>query len=131
MRTSGIDYHTGSVYNDKQKGGDGMVNDTTPAKGEIRIDGDKLKLVAKREGMTLGVLADAMGMHYNGIGRIVATGVTTLKTLEQLCNVLNCNPLDLIVWDGFAPLDPKLDALAGLYSRLGIPRLGGEVVPAL
>jgi DNA-binding Xre family transcriptional regulator len=98
-----------------------MVEDTTPAKGEIRIDGDKLKLVAKREGMTLGVLADAVGMHYNGIGRIVATGVTTLKTLEEICNVLRCNPLDLIVWHGFEPVDPKLEALAEHFSRLGIP----------
>ena len=97
------------------------------AKGEIRIDGDKLKAVARLQGMTLGTLTEAMGMHYNGVLRIVSTGSTNLGTLEQLCNVLNCSPLDLLVWDG-SP-NPKSDALASLLYRLGCLRApDGEIV---
>ncbi len=96
------------------------------AKGEIRIDGDKLKAAARLQGMTLGTLAEAMGMHYNGVLRIVSTGSTNLGTLEQLCNVLNCNPLDLLIWDGYP--NPKSDALASLLYHLGYLRVpNGEV----
>ena len=91
------------------------------AKGEIRIDGDKLKAAARLQGMTLGTLAEAMGMHYNGVLRIVSTGSTNLGTLEQLCNVLNCNPLDLLIWDGYP--NPKSDALASLLDHLGYLRV--------
>lgn len=89
-------------------------------KGELRIDGDKLRVIAKREGMTLTTLAGAMGMHYNSMLRIAKEGTTSLNTLEELCNVLNCNPLDLLVWDHFAPIDPNSAALAAVLSRLGI-----------
>lgn len=89
-------------------------------KGELRIDGDKLRVIAKRQGMTLTTLAGAMGMHYNSILRIVNEGTTSLSTLEELCNVLSCNPLDLLVWDHFAPIDPNSAALVAVLSRLGI-----------
>lgn len=95
-------------------------NQASQARGEIRIDGDKLKLAAKRQNMTLRTLAEAMGMHYNGVLRIVSTGSTNLGTLEELCNVLNCNPLDLLVWEGYPKVDPNSGALADLFSRLGI-----------
>lgn len=88
-----------------------MTNGKEPqAKGEIRIDGDKLKAAARLQGMTLTTLAGAMGMHYNGVLRIVTTGSTNLGTLGALCNVLNCSPLDLLVWDGYPT--PKSDAPA-------------------
>lgn len=89
-------------------------------KGEIRIDGDKFKAIAKRQGMTLQMVSDAMGMHYNSILRIVKEESTSLNTLEELCNVLSCNPLDLLVWDNFAPVDPNSDALATVLSRAGL-----------
>ena len=89
-----------------------MTENKPQERGEIRIDGDKLKLVVKRQGMTLNVLAEAMGMHYNGVLRIVNTGSTNLGTFETMCNVLNCNPLDLLVWDGFPDYDPNSDAPA-------------------
>lgn len=89
-------------------------------KGELRIDGDKLKAIAKRQGLNLTTLAAAMGMHYNSILRIASEGTTSLNTLEELCNVLACNPLDLLVWDHFAPIDPNSAALAAVLSRLGI-----------
>lgn len=100
------------------KGGDNVEDERT--QGEIWIDGDKLKLVARKRGMTLTTLAEAMGMHYNGILRIVSTGSTNLGTVKELCNVLNCNPLDILVWDGFPKVDPNSGALAALLSRLGI-----------
>lgn len=87
-----------------------MTENKPQMRGEIRIDGDKLKLVAKRQGMTLNVLAEAMGMHYNGVLRIVNTGSTNLGTFETMCNVLNCNPLVLLVWDNFPEYDPNSDA---------------------
>lgn len=88
------------------------------ANGELRIDGDKLKAAARLQGMTLATLAEAMGMHYNGVLRIVSTGSTNLGTLEQLCNVLNCSPLDLLIWEGYP--HPKLDAPADLLSLVGL-----------
>lgn len=99
-----------------------MMNDYTQANGELSIDGDKLKAAARLQGMTLSALAEAMGMHYNGILRIATTGRTNLGTLEQLCNVLNCSPLDLLIWDGYPA--PKLVAPADLLSRVGLaPRV--------
>ncbi len=99
-----------------------MNDKHTQANGELSIDGDKLKAAARLQGMTLGTLAEAMGMHYNGILRIATTGRTNLGTLEQLCNVLNCSPLDLLIWDGYPR--PKLVAPADLLSRVGpVPTL--------
>lgn len=108
--TSSIDTTVKVCYPELQKGGDSMTESKPQSRGEIRIDGDKLRLVAKRQGMTLNVLAEAMGMHYNGVLRIATTGSTNLGTLEELCNVLQCNPLDLLVWDNFPEYDPNSDA---------------------
>lgn len=103
------------------------MSDLGVTKGELRIDGDKLRAAARLQGMSLTALAEAMGMHYNSVLRIVTTGSTSLSTLEQLCNVLNCSPLDLLVWDGYP--NPKSDALASLFFRLGYLRMpDGEAV---
>lgn len=83
-----------------------MEKNMTEARGEIRIDADKLRNVVRMRGMTLGTVADALGMHYNSILRITHTGGTSFGTFEGLCNVLHCNPLDLLVWDGFPAYDP-------------------------
>jgi DNA-binding Xre family transcriptional regulator len=101
------------------KGGDLVEGQS---KGELRIDGDKLKAIIKRQGMTTHLVAGAMGMHTNGILRIIRTGSTSLSTLEMLCEVLNCNPMDLLVWnqEHFSPVDPNLVALDTLLSRIGI-----------
>jgi DNA-binding Xre family transcriptional regulator len=92
------------------------------SKGELGIDGDKLKAIIKRQGMTTHDVAGAMGMHANGILRIIRTGSTSLSTLQQLCEVLDCNPMDLLVWneEHFSPVDPNLVALDALLSRIGI-----------
>ena len=94
------------------------MTDTESDKGELRIDGDKLKAAAGLKAMTLKALSEALGMHYNSVLRIVNEGTTSLSTLELLCNVLDCSPLDLLVWEGFPP--PKSDALASLLSQYGI-----------
>lgn len=104
-----------------------QVKNEAQERGALWIDGDKLKSMAKKRGMALSVLADAMEMHYNGILRIISTGSTNLGTLERLCNVLDCNPLDLLVWDNFPKPDPNSDALAALLSQLGLP---AEMAPA-
>lgn len=100
-----------------QKGGDRMT-DTASGKGILRIDGDKLKAAATLKAMSLKTLSEAMGMHYNSVLRIANEGTTSLSTLEQLCNVLECSPLDLLVWEGFSR--PKLAALVNLLSQYGI-----------
>ena len=105
------------LYPVQQKGGDRMT-DTESGKGLLRIDGDKLKAAAALKTMSLRTLSEAMGMHYNSVLRIANEGTTSLSTLEQLCNVLDCSPLDLLVWEGFPR--PKLDALASLLSQFGI-----------
>jgi len=104
-------------YPVSQEGGENMT-DTESGKGLLRIDGDKLKAAAALKTMSLRTLSEAMGMHYNSVLRIANEGTTSLSTLEQLCNVLECSPLDLLVWEGFPR--PKLAALASLLSQFGI-----------
>ncbi len=94
-----------------------MTEKRSEVPGEIRVDGDKLKLIVKRKGWTLYVLAEAMGMHYNGVLRIVNTGSTNLGTFETMCNALDCNPLDLLVWENFPEYDPNSVAPADPSSR--------------
>lgn len=69
----------------------------------IRVDGEKVRSIAKDRGTNLKAIAVVMGMHYNSVYRIVNTGVTTLPTLAALCEALNCNPLDILVWDNDYP----------------------------
>lgn len=96
-----------------------MSDESTPdVDGWLKVDGDKLKVAARLQGMTLTTLAEAMGMHYNGILRIAQTGTTNLRTVEELCNVLKCSPLDLLIFEGYPP--PKLAALVSLFSQWGV-----------
>jgi DNA-binding Xre family transcriptional regulator len=69
--------------------------------GEIRVDSQRLEEILKKRSLTLGMLAEMMEMHYNGVLRIKVMGTTNLGTLEKMCNALECHPFDLLVAKGY------------------------------
>lgn len=69
--------------------------------GEVRVDEKRFEVMLLKRGLTIKDVADRMGMHYNSVLRIKTMGSTNLGTLEQLCNVLECHPFDLLVAQGY------------------------------
>ena len=69
--------------------------------GELRIDGKRLELILLKRDMSLKQVAEKMGMHYNSVLRMKTEGSTNLRTLQQLCNALECHPFDLLVAEGY------------------------------
>ncbi|SKA88675.1 helix-turn-helix domain-containing protein [Sporosarcina newyorkensis] len=58
----------------------------------------KLKETMKAQGYNIGTLAEAAGMHRNGISKIlrgVNSGIE-YETLERLCKALSCKVGDII-----------------------------------
>lgn len=74
--------------------------------GKLRLDERKVKVLMAMNGIdSLPELAEAAGMHYNSVYKMVNTGRFSIDSLESLSNVLHCNPIDLITTEGYP--DPK------------------------
>lgn len=80
------------------------------AKRDIRIDQKRMDALMDLRGIDAHMLAERMGMHYNGVMKIKKAQSTSLKGLEKLCDALECHPFDLIVAEGYP--EPFSAALA-------------------
>lgn len=61
----------------------------------------KLKETMKARGYNIGTLAEAAGMHRNGISKIlreVNSGIE-YETLDRLCKALNCKVGDIVEYE--------------------------------
>jgi len=75
--------------------------------GRVKVSRKRLTAMQSLRGVSNQQLADAIGASYNGILRIKKDESTSLNTLSRICNVLYCNPVDILVMDGFP--EPFLD----------------------
>ena len=53
---------------------------------------EKIRELCKEKGLTLSGLADKVGISNTGLHSIFKNNVTTIATLEKICNVLGVSP---------------------------------------
>jgi len=78
----------------------------------IRVDRKRLEAMMALRALSNEKLAEAIGMHYNGLLRIKTVQRTSFDGLEGLCKALHCHPFDLVVAEGYP--EPFLAAPASL-----------------
>lgn len=77
----------------------------------MRIDEERVRALMKENGLhSYQDLAAASGVHANTLTVVLRGGGWSAKTAERLAKALNCNPIDLIVTEGFP--EPFLAAQA-------------------
>ncbi len=79
--------------------------------GTLRLDERRVKVLMAMNGIdSIPALAEMADMHYNSLYKMISTGRFSIDSIEAISNILQCNPIDLLVTDGYP--DPKLVPLA-------------------
>lgn len=79
----------------------------------MRVSGQRLDIAMAVAGVKSDEeLAKRAGIDKRTLWNARNLGVISFKVLNQIAEVLNCNPIDLLVTPGFP--DPKWDTLAAL-----------------
>ena len=84
---------------------------------KLRIDAERVKALMKLKSMTtMQDLAAASKVHPNTLTVVMRGGGWSAQTAERLAEALDCNPIDLLVTDGYrspfsdAPATTKIPA---------------------
>lgn len=78
---------------------------------EFKIDETRLKLLMQRAGIeSYTELAEKSGIHRNTLHNVIRGEAWKSDTAAKLADVLGCNPIDMLVADGYP--DPNWEALA-------------------
>ena len=71
-------------------------------KTKLRIDGERVHVLMRERGIgTLQELAGISGVHANTLTPVLRGGGWSAKTAEKLAEALGCNPIDLLVSEGY------------------------------
>lgn len=69
---------------------------------KLRIDRERVEALMKRKGIeTYQELSKVSGVHANTLTVVMRGGNWSTGTAEKLAAALNCNPIDLMVAEGF------------------------------
>jgi len=69
---------------------------------KLRIDRKRVEALMEKKGLlTMQELAKASGVHANTLTVIMRGGNWNAKTAERLAAALDCNPVDLLVAEGY------------------------------
>jgi len=68
----------------------------------LRIDRTRVQALMTLHGVdTMQELSERSGVHVNTLTVVLRGGRWSAKTIERLAIALDCNPVDLLVADGF------------------------------
>jgi len=101
MYNAGIECHNRLCYPYSEKG---VIMDTMEKETMIRIDEQKLRELMENRGIdSMAKLAVAANVHPNTLYQYFKDQESSFdsKTLAKLATALQCQPTDLLTWDGF------------------------------
>lgn len=96
----------------------------------VYVDWDKIELLIKTSevdlagfgGSEIVYLSQKTGRPWSTIKRVKSERTTTLKTIGEIAQALECNPVDIISAQGYPA--PKSEALAALSITESLSAMG-------
>lgn len=83
-----------------------------PKEPTFRIDAKRLGTMLELRGINESDLARMIGMHPNGVRRIMRLQSTSFETVNAVSAALDCSPFDLLVAEGHPdPFSARLGSL--------------------